>query len=462
MRTKQIQIALSDFAILICLIVVLGIHGHHTYWRNEKKIIESDVNNYYAYLPATFIYQDLSLQFASKVDPSVSTRVWFEKTEDGGRVIKTTMGVAYLYFPFFIVANQLAGNFGYEPNGYTTPYVFGVIAASIFYLICGLFFIKRLLKRYVSEWASFWTILIIGAGTNIVNYVTREAGMSHSFSFFLISVFIYGVDSWTVKKENRQIYFICFILGMITLIRPINILVGLFPLLYGVNSKGSFLERIKLIFLPAKELAIKIFLFFLPIIPQLLYWKYNTGSWVFNSYVKDETFFFTDPKIIDGLFSFRKGWLLYTPLMTLSILGIIVNLKKHQNKTGVIGVFLLIMLFVAFSWWCWWYGGSFGARPLIDFYGILAIPIALVLHSLLKVKWITVKVGGFALVLSLIIMNQIQAYQYRVGLLHYDGMNQEVYWQSFLKTDMTTEEYTKFISLKSKVDYDGAKKGTNR
>src|SRR5690606_4978484 len=55
---------------------------------------------------------------------------------------------------------------------------------------------------------------------------------------------------------------------------------------------------------------------------QMIYWKFVTGKLFVNSYV-GEGFFFLKPKLIKGLFGFRKGWYLYTPLMFLATFGFI-------------------------------------------------------------------------------------------------------------------------------------------
>ena len=50
-------------------------------------------------------------------------------------------------------------------------------------------------------------------------------------------------------------------------------------------------------------------------VPQMIYWNEMTGHWLYFSYGSDERFFFGDPAIIKGLFSYRKGLFIYTPLL---------------------------------------------------------------------------------------------------------------------------------------------------
>jgi hypothetical protein len=107
-----------------------------------------------------------------------------------------------------------------------------------------------------------------------------------------------------------------------------------------------------------------------------MYWKYITGELFFNSYV-GEQFYFNNSHVLKGLFGFRKGWLIYTPIMLFSILGIYFLRNQLKHFFASISITLFIYIFVIFSWWCWWYGGSFGQRAMIDIYPLLAIPLQL-------------------------------------------------------------------------------------
>src|SRR6185436_10253555 len=108
-------------------------------------------------------------------------------------------------------------------------------------------------------------------------------------------------------------------------------------------------------------------------LPQLFYWKHQTGSWFFNSYL-NEHFYFNNPHVFYGLFSFRKGWLVYTPIMFFALAGLYTLFKTMKEFFYPVLILFLLYIYVAFSWWCWWYGGSYGQRALIDIYPFLAVP----------------------------------------------------------------------------------------
>ena len=58
--------------------------------------------SYYAYLPATFIYQDLSLDFIHDESGKFKDLIWPIETPLKKKAIITTMGMSILYAPFLV------------------------------------------------------------------------------------------------------------------------------------------------------------------------------------------------------------------------------------------------------------------------------------------------------------------------------------------------------------------------
>jgi len=110
-------------------------------------------------------------------------------------------------------------------------------------------------------------------------------------------------------------------MGMLILIRPVNILFVLLFVFYGVNSVADAKVRLTLLFKNWQQVAIVVLLCVLIFMPQLFYWKHVTGSYLFNSYV-GERFYFFKPHLLQCLLGFKKGWLIYTPMIALALIGI--------------------------------------------------------------------------------------------------------------------------------------------
>jgi hypothetical protein len=284
-----------------------------------------------------------------------------------------------------------------------------------------------------------------------MHYVISEPGMSHVYSFSLITIFLYLTLGWIKKPTLSLSIFMGLLAGLIVLIRPVNGLVLVFPACIGVNSFIGLKSRVVRNW---KFIAIACFSASLMVLPQIMYWRIQTDHFLFNSYMESGKFYFFHPNIIDGLFGFRKGWLIYTPVMFFALAGFFVIKKYAEGLRNAILAFMVLFIYVIFSWWCWWYGGSFGSRPMIETYGILALPLAASLTWLFqKQLWIKAFLG--LLLVALVSLNQFQMVQYRTSLLHWDSMTKEAYRAIFLRSN-PPKGYDQMIK---KPDYEKALRG---
>lgn len=401
----------------------------HEPWIIHGKTISSDVTSYYGYLPAYFIYDDLSMHFYEGSE-FYRYKTGYLRYDDGRRVEKMTMGVAYFYTPFFLAGHAIAGYLGYPQDGFSTPYEIVLILSGMFYALLGLLLLRLVLLKRFSDLTTAVTLIILALGTNLFEYATYDAAMSHSFSFCAVAAFLFFIDKWQENKTHLLAAAIGLAGGVIMLIRPNNVLVVMVFLLWGVtNFKGLWL-RIKELFSNYLHLLVMVIFGLLAVLPQLLYWKEYSGNWIFYSYNK-ETFYWLEPEIIRGFFSYRKGWLVYSPLMVLSLVGFFFMRKKlAEMQIGIIA-FFIPAIYITFSWWCWWYGGSFGARTLVDYYPILALPMAAFISVIMERK-IWVRIAFIILIIPFIYLTIFQSWQYRSTILRWDGTTKKAYWTIFL------------------------------
>ncbi len=437
------NVQLSTLAIAIVVFASVAIDFNLKNWKKRDRVIEHDVHWYYGYLPATFIYHDITLSKSDYKQGDNYYLFWTVETSEGKRIIKSTMGLSILYAPFFFVAHGFAMLTDYPEDGFSEPYKFFLLLSAIFYLFVGLEFLRKILRHFsFSDKHIAITILLIGLGTNLLCYASQSAPNPHVYNFCLFAVFIFYTIKWYESASIKHTLILGLLLGLITLIRPSNIVILLFFALYGISKLAEFKERI-LFFLKKWYLFIFIFLLtFLIWIPQFLYWKKVTGHYLCYSYT-DERFFFNDPKILQGMFSFRKGWLLYTPMMGFSLIGIFLLKDAAKKLRWAIVLFFIANIYIIFSWWCWWYGGTFGQRPMIDSYAMLAIPFASFIQFVSGRKWI-VK-GAFIVIVSFFIwLNIFQTFQFEYHSLHWDSMTKELYFKQFGKMS-TIEDFDKYL-----------------
>jgi len=449
----------SLFVILVFVITCVLLDGSCKVFHSPQRVIQHDVHWYYEYLTATFIQKDIGLNFKATSPPCDTSWYvyWRYSLPNGNHVLKMSMGNAIMYSPAFFAAHVLAKPLGFERTGYTHPYTIALAIISILYVVFGLLILRKLLLFYFSDVVTALSLFIVGLTTNLLFYTTLEAAMTHSFSFFLFASFIYLTKQWFDNPKWRHSILLGFVFGLISLIRPTNALIVIVFLLFGIKQMGDFKRQYFLFFKNHKKIIIIILFSFIVWLPQLIYWKYITGDWFFWSYIENERFYFNNPHIIQFLFGFRKGWLIYTPVMIFSITGLYFVWKNYREYFFSILIFLVINIYVLSCWWCWWFGGSFGMRALVECYALLIVPLAAFLQSISKSR-LFVKIPVIVLMVLLSSVSVFNLVKFRYDTLHYDSMTKDAYFNHFFSLDPDDNYYR----LLDKPDYEAARNGIEK
>jgi hypothetical protein len=383
-RMGQLSAQLILRYYILALLAFAAYRAANLHARFFVGVIWSDAEGYYLYLPAIFInagFEDLSTRTGEVQFPLV------EGTNK--RFTKYTCGVAMLQMPFFLAAHQLAKWNSQPLDGISPYYVYGLQIAALLYGFLGLLVLKRMLLRYVNPWIGFFVIVGLFFGTNFFHYMVQEPAMSHIYSFLLFGLFVYYTPRFYEQADWRIFTIMGLLLGLITLIRPTNIVIVLYLLFYDVTSQTAFRERMKFIGKHFLILLVAPLASFVVFIPQFIYWKYVSGDWLMYSYGDEGFTNWADPKFREVLFDIKNGWLLFSPLVCLPLLGCLLGSWKNSFNIRTITIIVLITFYVFSSWWCWWFGGAFGQRGFVEYYVLLAIPFAYLSHLIFqKLHWI--------------------------------------------------------------------------
>lgn len=143
--THLLSSILNSRAVVVIIILIILIRNLDLgIWKIPDRIISWDVISYYAYLPATFIYHDPTLEFFKNPEEDFSKKFWPVVSPTGKPVIMTTMGMSILYAPFFFMAHLYTQFSEYKADGYTEPYRFFLIISCIFYMMLGLIYLRKI------------------------------------------------------------------------------------------------------------------------------------------------------------------------------------------------------------------------------------------------------------------------------------------------------------------------------
>lgn len=412
--------------------VTLNLNWSQKYIRS---VIKSDAKGYYAWLPAIFIYKDLNFGFFDKIEKEKyqdKFLLYDYRTMANGKVIdKYFCGTALAQLPFFIGAHIISKITGQDMDGYSSPYAVSVTLAALFYLLVSLIFLRKILLLYnVRDGVIAMILPAIVFGTNIFYYTTSEPGMSHIYSLAFFTIFIWSGKKYFGHPDFLHLITMMITLGIITLIRPVNIiLIAAIPFL--ASSGEALWNGFRYLYARPYRIPVCLLIFLVFVSPQIIIYKISTGLFFVYSY-GGETFNLLHPHIADFLFSYKKGLFLYSPLILLFLLaGGYFFWKKNRYSFYTFFGFLLITVLILSSWWNWWYGGSFSSRVFMEFLPFVAIAGGTALEYMLP----SVKKIYTYFIVILVIICQIQIFQYRYYYIHWSEMTKEKYWDVFLRVD---------------------------
>lgn len=414
-------------------------------------IYGGDTWGYYAYLPAALIYGDLSnidTTYRKRFDYSGEAFSFpgpggeLPVAANGHRVIKYTAGVALLQLPFFLMGHGMALLLpGVAADGYSWPYMLWIHLANLIYFFAGLWCLYRVLQAEVLDKQAVWfSLLILALGTHLYNFEVYRGPMAHAYLFSLYGLLMYASRQFYLSTGRRYAILIGLSAGLITLIRPVEILALAIPLGYGLVDGQALRQRWAFWKAHAASIGWAVVVFIAMGLPQLLYWKLATGGWHFDGY-PGEAFDFRHARIHGGLFSYQNGWLTYSPAMWLSVLGI-GWLAYHRRWLWPVLIFLPLHIYIAYSWWCWYYINGFGSRPMVEAAALLSVPMAFTVAAMLSRPYL--RVFFYLLTAFFIGLNLFQNWQHKQGILWTEAANEGYYWAVFGKTKMTYDALVAF------------------
>lgn len=355
----------------------LSLSYNDFYKTSYKYVFKSDGLGYYEYLPSWFIQGSVK-----------DSMPYFFLTSENIRFNKYTWGTAYLQAPFFFTAHLYSHLTGSETNGYGPVYGFFIALGAIIYVFLAMCILFSLLRRKFGIFVTLASLTTLYFATNLLFYTVSEPAMSHVYSFFLIALFIWKTPRFFEKPGIASAFITGIPLAVAVLIRPTNILILLYLLLYNISSWQDFKERMKFFvkhwYMPVLMSVIALLVF----IPQMVYWHLTTGNWIVYSYkysiTENETFiYWNNPKIFKVLFGVVSGWFVYSPVMLLSITGLIWMLMRRQAGSLAIATVFAGILYLNASWWCYTFDCAFGYRSFIEYYSLLVLPMAFLLQKLM-------------------------------------------------------------------------------
>jgi hypothetical protein len=109
------KIALSVYqkpSLYLFIFLIIFTFDRYNRWaefKNGNFPLVEDVDQFYSYLPAIFIHQDLTFSFPNNY--------WTATAKNGTKIARTTYGMALMYCPFFLLGTASRNRKGMKPMG---------------------------------------------------------------------------------------------------------------------------------------------------------------------------------------------------------------------------------------------------------------------------------------------------------------------------------------------------------
>jgi hypothetical protein len=419
--------------IAIMAIVIGWTVFNHKPWHQP---IAWDAFGYYLYLPATIIHQDPAIKdpewfnaLFTKYEPA-PTVYHFNYMEDGGRAIKYPIGLSILWVPFFVAAHAIAPVMDQPADGLSSPYQWAMVIASWTYLLIGLSWLRKLLLRYFTDRVTALSLVILVLGTNITYMTVFDPLMPHMFLFSLYAGIMWYSDRWHRDRKAWYAFMIGLLCGLAMAVRNTEFIAFIIPLLWGLRSWRDQCVKFKI---HARHIMIAAVTSLIIVLPQFIYWKLVTGSFFYVSYTNaGEGLDLLRPHVFEVLFSFRKGLLIYTPVIVIAVFGLIYLHRHARTAIPAIPVYLLVNFWIVSSWTIWWYADSFSNRGFVQSYAAMALPLAALTAQIMTSRF------RFHVAFAVILLTGLclfQTWQSSAGILHTSRMTRSAYFKGLGRTE---------------------------
>lgn len=430
------QPSVQTFFLLCCFLTICRFLLPLFNLVDVQPAFSGDDFGYYLYLPAYFIHHDTGLHDFSWVRNAISIYhlpadigQW-AMLPTGDYILKFPIGMAVLYTPFFFLGWLYANISGYTIDGFSYPFQVSMIIGNLVFTFTGLWFLRKILLKYFSEWIAAITMILVVLGTNYFQLTTFEGAMPDNALFSIFTIIVWLVIRWHENPEWKYSVGASIITGLSILVKPSSAAILLLPVFWGIFDKASTGKKWDLI----KRNGLQVIIFFICIILiyffQMIYLKLHSGNFDYYTYSQTDKLQLVGPYLPQVLLSFKKGWLIYTPIMILPLIGFYFLAENRKEIFFSTFLFFIIYLLITSSWTIWWDGDSFGQRSLIASYAILSLPLGFLISAFgKKIAWQKFSIS--IVIWFLIILNLFQTWQYQDRIIHPSNMTAGYYVRIF-------------------------------
>lgn len=413
-------------ALVLCMAILVRFYRWENSAANGYNATSWDALGYYMYLPGFLIYDDVKeLEWLPQIDSTYHVTggnlYQANKTKNGNYVFKYLGGVSIMQLPFFCIGHVIAKYQGVPQDGFSWPYQYAILWGAISWFLMGLLFLRKALLHFFSDTVTGLTILLLFLATNLPQYISIDGAMSHSFIFPLYGIMLWLTIRWHDQPSATTALLIGLTCGLATISRPTELIMLFIPLLWGCQTKAHFQHKRDLVKQHLSHVLLACAGALVGVLPQLLYWHYTTGSFLYDVGSK---WFFLNPWF-RVLFGFHSGWFIYTPIALFYIAGFWFMRKQPFQKSII--AFCLLNIWIVIAWSDWKYGISYAGRAFSQGTPVYAFALASIISAFYvrHKRYVVLAVG-----MILIAINVYHFLTFNTGIFHHFSLLEKL-WKGF-------------------------------
>ncbi|HET7698163.1 MAG TPA: hypothetical protein VFK57_20780 [Vicinamibacterales bacterium] len=350
--------------------------------------LQSDGFYYFAYLRSLAFDRDVNFMNDYRMLGLGDKPHLFQPTRTGHAESAWTIGPAIVWSPFFaaghVAATRLrARGLDVAADGTSYPYRQAVCVAGLFYGLLGCWFSYRLVRMFFAARIAGAAVFLTVAGSFMAWYLVKEPSMTHAPSMAAVAGFIWAWGATRTDRSLRGWAALGLLAGFMALIRWQNLLFALLP---GIDALLALVRAWRSNDRPAlRHTAAGSALFLgcglVAFLPQMLAWKAIYGTFIARSPVGPQVRW-TDPHLVDILWSARNGLFSTTPILYLGALGLIA-FAIARPAIGVPALLTVgVMVYFNACIQDWWGSAGYGGRRFDGTIPLFALGLAAFVHHL--------------------------------------------------------------------------------
>jgi hypothetical protein len=292
-----------------------------------------------------------------------------------------SVGPAILWSPFLIVTHvavllydRLGGKI--PADGYAFPYRLAMACGTALYGFLAVLISFAAARRYVSELSAFLAALGVWFATSLPVYMYFNPSWSHAHSAFVVALFFWVWLTTRARRTWPQWIILGAIGGLMIDVYYLNAILLLLPLFESMGQYRLALRRAALE--PTGRLFMKNVAFvatiFVAFVPTLVSKKLIYGGYLRLGY--REAWYWTSPAFFKAALSADHGLFSWTPIIILSIAGVLLLLRQDRVLAAYLLTVFLIYLYAMGCYQNWDGLSSFGNRFFVSLTCVFVLGLA--------------------------------------------------------------------------------------